>query len=920
MPEASAAFINWAEFSNVELVAGTGGSSKTVESAVWKGEKVALLTLRDGKPAAMEADVMARLGGHPHLIKLLGQTRKPTGANVLVTEFARHGALNGYLDELSDEGVSVSERCRITIALQIAMAMERMGAEKLIHCDLAARNVLVFNFDAFRPDRIVVKVSDFGLTAPGSTYIRQGSAQGSATYLPVRWMAPETHKLRKWNFATDVWSFGCVLYEIFADGAMPYMGVDDSEIVKRIVDKTLHLQRPERCSDHRVWGLIQQCTAHRACERPSFSEIAERLRAMLAGGAPPAAPPSSSPGAAQTPEAEMRAALARCQQAPAVARERTVRPGSKEWATVRGMLLGCFGGRHIALREVTWVANPKTIGAFQKYTPTGGNNIEFKVHGTCEESAKSIAKKGFTLPTKTDDKGRYVVASASADPDGDTSNTLLFGGGIYLTSKADKAAAFATGGNCTLIVCAVNQGKCWHVGAPDATLTHAKVLKKGFDSVYVPGGDKVQQDETVIYDPAAVLPLYTVRFCTTQVRTKAMFKQMKEQAQESNKDSLSENMMEETWERLRSTEDAEWCDALALLGSLCRAYSSASAWLVAKERRLRTVVRMLTHDNEVAQWLALRVFANIAFRSDTRQAELRNDALLEPLCTLLRDGSEAVKQKALVLACNLYSTPPTEQLSAAEKEQRMQVLRAVVAAVGPTVGDMTALYAFAALSNLVDSETGAAASRLIAPLVGRLCKIYPAAREDTDWTRWVVSLTSNLFQSEYNSKTEDFCRAAVREKLAEQLVLVLEERCDKDSATDRDIVNKVTYGLHFPDKTDLVRQLAGAGAFSELVQFLSWPSCRHKVACLLYWMTKQVPIPSSHVPDILKVLKTLPSVARRTSDPNFFLATTLLTAPDAALGKHGTSRAALQKIVDPAEKHTYTARYEKLKLDDDKCA
>ncbi len=48
--------------------------------------------------------------------------------------------------------------------------------------------------------------------------------------VPVRWTAPEAIFYHKYSTATDVWSYGCLLYEIWTLGMRPYEGIDTSKV------------------------------------------------------------------------------------------------------------------------------------------------------------------------------------------------------------------------------------------------------------------------------------------------------------------------------------------------------------------------------------------------------------------------------------------------------------------------------------------------------------------------------------------------------------------------------------------------------------------------------------------------------------------------------------------------------------------
>ena len=52
-----------------------------------------------------------------------------------------------------------------------------------------------------------------------------------AGIIPVKWCAPEVLKYRKYSSASDVWSYGCVLYEIWSLGHKPFENVTNAEVL-----------------------------------------------------------------------------------------------------------------------------------------------------------------------------------------------------------------------------------------------------------------------------------------------------------------------------------------------------------------------------------------------------------------------------------------------------------------------------------------------------------------------------------------------------------------------------------------------------------------------------------------------------------------------------------------------------------------
>lgn len=101
--------------------------------------------------------------------------------------------------------------------------------------------------------------------------------------LPVRWMAVESLVYNVFTSASDVWSFGVLLWEIVTLGSSPYANTGGREVM-RLVCRGHRLERPRHCRPE-LYSLMEVSWQEHARDRPTFAELRKRLHDMLC--APP---------------------------------------------------------------------------------------------------------------------------------------------------------------------------------------------------------------------------------------------------------------------------------------------------------------------------------------------------------------------------------------------------------------------------------------------------------------------------------------------------------------------------------------------------------------------------------------------------------------------------------------------------------
>ncbi|XP_078476002.1 tyrosine-protein kinase SRK3-like [Lampetra planeri] len=180
----------------------------------------------------------------------------------IVTELIPNGSLQLYLGRCRQE-LGLADM--LFMAHGVASGMEYLESNNYIHCDLAARNVLV-------GDAGICKVADFGL----AHFLKGDYYQiADGMHVPIPWTAPETMEHGVYTRECDVWSFGVVLYEIFTFGAMPYSGMT-MQNVQYFVCTGGRLEKPEGCPDA-VYRIILKCWHAEHRKRPSFADLKPEL-------------------------------------------------------------------------------------------------------------------------------------------------------------------------------------------------------------------------------------------------------------------------------------------------------------------------------------------------------------------------------------------------------------------------------------------------------------------------------------------------------------------------------------------------------------------------------------------------------------------------------------------------------------------
>ncbi|KAM3621018.1 uncharacterized protein V6R79_005030 [Siganus canaliculatus] len=230
---------------------------------------VAIKEIRDraGRQTFHElTDHMMTIGSldHMNVVRILGIC---PGDNLqLITQLNSQGSLLEHVRNCKNK---LSPQRLLNWCVQIAKGMYYLEENRVVHRNLAARNVLLKN-------NYTAQISDYGIA--DLLYPDDKKCFYSEGKAPIKWMALESILFRRYTHQSDVWSYGVTVWEMMSYGAEPYTNMRAME-VPDLLEKGERLSQPQICTID-VYMVMVKCWMIDENVRPTFKELASEFTRM----------------------------------------------------------------------------------------------------------------------------------------------------------------------------------------------------------------------------------------------------------------------------------------------------------------------------------------------------------------------------------------------------------------------------------------------------------------------------------------------------------------------------------------------------------------------------------------------------------------------------------------------------------------
>eukprot|EP00915_Cephaloidophora_sp_WS-2016_P004901 GHVH01006544.1.p1 GENE.GHVH01006544.1~~GHVH01006544.1.p1 ORF type:complete len:513 (+),score=40.91 GHVH01006544.1:425-1963(+) len=255
-----------------QLTSESCGERKLLQKVAWKTVSYIDMDLKEIEQLQKEVRLHTNLN-HPHVVKLYRQFQDHKRKQIfMVMEYCGGGDLGRYLNRTVRKGNPLCEEQLLLWCSQLIDGLHYCHTRpegKVLHRDIKPQNILLD--EKFS----LVRLADFGLARE----MRQDNLALTHVGTPY-YMSPEVITRQYYDERSDIWSLGCVLYEMVC-GRAPYSEADHYDQLKKLLQtcdpKPLQSQMSGNCYSNELNELIMSMLARDAQRRPDTTRLRNTL-------------------------------------------------------------------------------------------------------------------------------------------------------------------------------------------------------------------------------------------------------------------------------------------------------------------------------------------------------------------------------------------------------------------------------------------------------------------------------------------------------------------------------------------------------------------------------------------------------------------------------------------------------------------
>lgn len=223
-----------------------------------------------------ELDLLHKLS-HENVAKLIGLCREEE-PHYMFLEYTDWGDLKQFLIASRKEGApspthdskkrapQLSVAQILSLSIQAAKGLKHLADNRLVHKDVAARNCLIS--------------SNFSIKISFPCMTKEPYHQEYMKYrnqvVPLRWLPFEAVYEDEYSTKSDVYSFSCLVWEMFHKGELPFNKLNDDSVLTQLNAQALGW-KAHKAAPPALQELQTSCWANDPRERPTFDEVVTKL-------------------------------------------------------------------------------------------------------------------------------------------------------------------------------------------------------------------------------------------------------------------------------------------------------------------------------------------------------------------------------------------------------------------------------------------------------------------------------------------------------------------------------------------------------------------------------------------------------------------------------------------------------------------